>query len=156
MMSRLPIGIGILLVLLAACNQGHQPAGPEYFKSVQAWQKHREDGLRKPDSWLSLVGLFWLKPGVNTVGSGSSNDFVLPKGSAPERAGAFQLTGDTATYVASDKTKTNIDYGEEHPTVVRAGSVAMTVIKRRDRLGIRAKDRESPVLKSFKGTTFFP
>jgi uncharacterized protein (DUF1684 family) len=156
MISRLPIGIAVLAIFLVGCNPSRQTAGPEYYKSVQAWQKHREDGLRKPDNWLSLVGLFWLKPGVNTVGSGSSNDFVLPKGSAPERAGAFQLNGDTVTYVASDKTKTNIDYGEAHPTVVRAGSVAMTVIKRKDRLGIRAKDSESPVLKSFKGTTFFP
>src|SRR3954454_10406995 len=123
MISRLPIGIAVLAIFFIACNPSRQTAGPEYYQSVQAWQKHREDGLRKPDSWLSLVGLFWLKPGVNTVGSGSSNDFVLPKGSAPQRAGAFQLKGDTVTYVASDKTKTNIDYGEAHPTVVRAGSV---------------------------------
>src|SRR3954464_7817131 len=129
MYSRYPIGIVALLAFLTGCNPNHQAAGPEYYKSVEAWQKHRVDGLRKPDSWLSLVGLFWLKPGVNTVGSGSSNDFVLPRGSAPERAGAFQLNGDTVTYVASDKTKTNIDYGEAHPTVVRAGSVMMTVIK---------------------------
>ncbi|MFL6449809.1 MAG: DUF1684 domain-containing protein [Bryobacteraceae bacterium] len=156
MISRLPIGIGVLTVILAGCNPNRQAAGPEYFKSVEAWQKHREDGLRKPDSWLTLVGLFWLKPGANTVGAGSSNDFVLPKGSAPERAGAFELAGNTVTYTGSDKNKRTVDYDEEHPTVVRAGSVSMTVIKRKDRFGIRAKDSESPLLKNFKGTTFFP
>lgn len=156
MISRLPIGIGVLLVFLVGCNPNHQAAGPEYYKSVEAWQKHRVDGLRQPDSWLTLVGLFWLKPGVNTVGSGSSNDFVLPKGSAPERAGAFHLDGQTVTYVSSDRRKLPIEYGEEHPTVVKAGTVSMTVIKRQDRLGVRAKDSESPVLKNFKGSTFFP
>jgi uncharacterized protein (DUF1684 family) len=156
MTSRLPIGIGVLLVSLAACNEGHQAAGPEYYKSVQAWQKHRVDGLRKPDSWLTLVGLFWLKPGVNTVGSASSNDFVLPKSSAPERAGAFHLDGQTVTYLGSDGKKTPVDYGEADPTVVKTGTVSMTVIKRQDRLGVRAKDSESPVLKNFQGSTFFP
>jgi uncharacterized protein (DUF1684 family) len=141
---------------MAGCNPSRQTAGPDYYKSVEAWQKHRDAGLRKPDSWLTLVGLFWLKPGLNTIGSGNGNDFVLPKGSAPERAGAFQLDGTKVTYVASDKAKTPVEYGEDHPTVVRAGSVAMTVIKRKDRLGIRAKDSESPVLKNFKGSTFFP
>jgi uncharacterized protein (DUF1684 family) len=156
MMSRLPIGTGALLVFLTACNPSHETAGPEYYKSVEAWQKHRVDGLRRPDNWLSLVGLFWLKPGNNTIGSGSSNDFVLPKGSAPELAGTFRVDGDTVSYIAPDKNKTAMEYGEEHPTVVRAGSVSMTVIKRKDRLGVRAKDSESPVLKNFKGTTFFP
>jgi uncharacterized protein len=154
--SRLPIGIGALMIFMAGCNPGHQTAGPDYYKSVAAWQKHRKDGLRKPDSWLTLAGLFWLKPGLNTIGSGSGNDFVLPKGSVPERVGVFQLDGDKVTYIAADKTKTALDYGEANPTVVRAGSVAMTVIKRKDRLGIRAKNSESPVLKNFKGTTFFP
>jgi uncharacterized protein (DUF1684 family) len=156
MISRLPIGIGILLVFLIACNSNHQAAGPEYYKKIEAWQKHRVDGLRRPDSWLTLVGLFWLKPGVNTVGSGSSNDFVLPKGSAPEHAGAFKLDGQTVTYVSSDGKKTPVEYDEEHPTAVKAGTVSMTVIQRQDRLGVRAKDSESPVLKNFKGSTFFP
>ena len=43
-----------------------------------------------------------------------------------------------------------------HPTIVQAGTVSMTVIKRKDRLGMRAKDSDSPVLKNFKGSTFFP
>ncbi|MFL6416271.1 MAG: DUF1684 domain-containing protein [Bryobacteraceae bacterium] len=156
MYSRNSIGIVFLLVFLAACNPNRKAAGPEYYNSVQAWQKHRVDGLRKPDSWLTLVGLFWLKPGANTIGSGQKNDFVLPKGSAPERAGTFQVDGQRVTYIGTDKTQTPVDYGESDPTVIRAGTVAMTVIKREDRLGIRAKDSESPVLKNFKGSTFFP
>jgi uncharacterized protein (DUF1684 family) len=155
MIPRYSIGIIALVVFLAGCNPNHQTAGPEYYKSVEAWQKHRVDGLRKPDSWLTLVGLFWLKPGLNTIGSGDKNDFVLPKSSAPERIGAFQLDGTTVTFIAADKTKTPVTYGETDPTVVRAGTVAMTVIKRKDKLGIRAKDSESPVLKNFKGSTFF-
>src|SRR3954451_1864126 len=116
MIPRYSIGIIALVIFLAGCNPNHQTAGPEYYKSVEAWQKHRVAGLRKPDSWLTLAGLFWLKPGVNTVGSGSSNDFVLPKGSAPEHAGAFQMDGATVTYVGPDKSKTSMDHGEEKPT----------------------------------------
>jgi len=156
MISRYPIGIIVLIMFLAGCNPNHQTAGPEYYKSVEAWQKHRVDGLHKPDSWLTLVGLFWLKPGPNTIGTGEKNDFVLPKGSAPEKLGTFQLDGNKVTYIAADKTRTAIDYGEADPTVVRTGTVSLTVIKRKDKLGIRAKDSESPVLRKFKGSTFFP
>src|SRR3954453_17562533 len=155
MISRYPIGIIALLMFLAGCNPNHQTAGPEYYKSVEAWQKHRVDGLRKPDSWLTLVGLFWLKPGLNTIGSGDKNDFVLPKSAAPERVGAFQLDSDKVTYIAADKRRTPVNYEETDPTVVHAGTVSMTVIKRSGRLGVRAKDSDSPVLKHFKGSTFF-
>src|SRR4051794_19452861 len=115
-MSRLSIGIVISLAFSVGCNSAHKASGPEYVASVRAWQKHREDGLRKPDSWLTLVGLFWLKPGVNTIGSADSNDFILPKGSAPAHSGAFQLEGDKVTFLHPDKKVSAVAYAEEHPT----------------------------------------
>ena len=53
-MRRLLIGITALTALLMADS---------YTDSILAWQHHRDAGLRSPNGWLTLVGLFWLKPG---------------------------------------------------------------------------------------------
>jgi uncharacterized protein len=154
-MSRFSIGIAVFL-MLTGCNASRKAAGPEYFEAIRAWQKHRDDGLRSENGWLTLVGLFWLKPGANTVGSGPANDLALPKRSAPERAGRFELAGDKVTFIRPDKSSIAVSYSEDQPTVIQTGSVSMTVIKRLDKLGVRAKDSASPVLKNFKGMSYFP
>ena len=37
---------------------------------VEAWKLDRDQRLRRPDGWLTLVGLWWLAEGDNAVGSG--------------------------------------------------------------------------------------
>ena len=151
MMVRFLIGIAVLAGLLVA---------GDYSETIRAWHKHREVGLRAPDSWLTLVGLFWLKQGDNTIGSADHNDFVLPKNTAPEHAGKLHLEGKTVTYIKADGKKETLSYSEsetdDKPTIAHAGRVSFFVIKRGDKLAIRAKDSESPVLKNFTGLDYFP
>jgi hypothetical protein len=131
-------------------------SAPSYEASIRTWQAHREAGLRAPDSWLTLVGLFRLKPGDNTIGSAQSNDFVLPEGSAAAHVGRFHMSGGKITFAAADGSSRILSYDEERPDVVHTGTVSFYVIKRGDQFFVRAKDGASPVLKSFRGTTFFP
>ena len=37
----------------------------EHVRSVQEWRAVREDRLRSPEGWLTLVGLYWLEQGEN-------------------------------------------------------------------------------------------
>ncbi len=127
-----------------------------YRDTIHQWQLERDAKLRKPDSWLTLVGLYWLKLGVNTVGSGTQNDLVLPKGSAAEHAGEFRLEGDRISFRGADGTSREVSYDEEKPDPVRSGTTILMVIKRGDRFAIRAKDSASPVLKNFRGLKYFP
>jgi uncharacterized protein (DUF1684 family) len=138
----------------------------DYEQKIRAWQDHRNNGLSSPDGWLTLVGLFWLKPGENSIGSAPTNDFVLPKG-APEHVGSLRLSGQTVTFTnladssvrVNDQPSTHpvkLSYDEDHPDVVHAGAISFYVIKRAKRLGIRAKDSQSQVLKQFHGMEFFP
>jgi uncharacterized protein (DUF1684 family) len=131
-------------------------AASTYRDSIRAWQQHRDAGLRASDSWLTLVGLFWLKPGDNTIGSASSNDFVLPKGSAPPRVGRLHVEAGQVRFIDAGGVSRTLSYSEENPDVVRAGSISFYVIRRGDRLAVRAKDSASQVLKSFRGMTYFP
>src|SRR6185437_1795223 len=127
-----------------------------YEDSIRTWQKQREAGLRSPDGWLTLVGLFWLKPGDNTIGSAASNDFVLPKSSAPAKVGLIHLKGSTITFTADSGTVRKLSYDEEKPDVVHAGTVSFYIIKRDGRFAVRARDSASPTLKNFRGMTYFP
>lgn len=144
-------------VVLGACShQKQQMSSASYDQSIRAWQKHRDVGLRSPDGWLTLVGLCWLKPGVNTIGSGENNDCVLPKASVPEKVGTLDWKGDEVMFTGAGDKPRKLSYDEDHPDIIRTGTVSFYVMKRLDKLVVRAKDSASPVLKSFKGVTCFP
>lgn len=146
-MSRLLIGL-VGLMLLASST---------YTDDVRAWQAARDKKLRSEDGWLTLVGLFWLKPGDNTIGSDASNDFPLPKGSAPAHAGTLRLEGEKVTFIAADGASRILNYShEQKPDVVKVGSVSFVIIKRGDKLAVRARDSKSAVLKHFTGMKYFP
>ena len=157
------------MVLLAMTLSAKTTTGPaaSYAQSIHEWQQQRNAKLRSPNGWLTLVGLFWLKPGASSIGSANANDFVLPKGSVPAKLGLLTLTGDQVTFTneAGPAVTVNgkpvskpvtLSYDEDKPDVVRSGTVSFYVIKRGDQFGIRAKDSESPTLKSFKGVKSFP
>jgi uncharacterized protein (DUF1684 family) len=150
-MARYLIGIAIFALMSLAGTTA------SYTDSIKAWQEHRNAGLRKPDSWLTLVGLFWLNHGDNTIGSSTTNNFVLPKSSAPEHVGTLHLEGTKITFHPADGSAPRpLSYDDEKPDIIQAGSVSFFVIKRGDRFAIRAKDSQSPTLKNFAGLTFFP
>lgn len=162
-MYRISIGFLVILGILSASAVTRS----SYTESIRAWQKHRDVGLRSPDGWLTLVGLFWLTSSGNTIGSADSNDFVLPKGSVPAHVGNLQLKdrkviftnlGGSVVTVNGKPVSSDIalSYDEEKPDVVKAGSVSFFVIERSGKLAVRAKDSASPVLKNFKGLTYFP
>ena len=149
-MYRILIGIAGIVAFVAMAPDSN------YVDSVRQWQAKRDAGLRKPDSWLTLVGLFWLKPGDNTIGSADDNALVLPKGSASAHLGKLHLAGTAVTYTDPHGATKTLSYDEKNPDVVKAGSISFYVIKREDQFAVRAKDSASPVLKNFTGMKYFP
>jgi hypothetical protein len=158
------------LLLAAACGRPAPPPPPpaDWQPGLEKWRAEREDGLRRPNGWLSLIGLWWLQPGETPFGSDPSLPIALPAGSAPERAGLLVLEGDAVTLrpapgagvtvngaPATDGTVLAPDASGK-PDVVGAGRITFTVIRRGDRLGIRAKDPESPAVARFRGLAWYP
>src|SRR6516164_2969456 len=68
-----------------------QASPTSYQQEIEQWRHRYEAALRADGGWLTLAGLFWLREGENTVGTGGKNSFVLPKGSAPILAGIFEF-----------------------------------------------------------------
>lgn len=141
--------------------------GEDYLKEIEAWHKRRDEGLRKEDSWLTLVGLHWLSEGANRFGSAKSgNDIVLPKG-APEKAGVLSRAGEKVTLTpiapmtidakpVSGETPLANDSEENGPTIVQMGSMRFQIIKRGDRIGVRVKDAQAETRTHFQGLEYFP
>ena len=158
-----------LLAVLAGCtpNTRETVDSPDYEQEILAYRQAREDRLRTPDGWLSLVGLHWLQQGRNTFGSDPSNRVVLPVGQAPGVAGGLQVTGSQVTInvepgvaiTADGQPVASLDLrsdAEGDPTILQLGSLQFHVIDRAGRLGIRVKDSESEALKNFTGLDYYP
>jgi uncharacterized protein (DUF1684 family) len=153
----------LLLPLLLAAT------APSYQSSVEQWRAHRELELRKPDGWLSLAGLFWLKDGPNTAGAAPHSTVALPSSGAPSRAGVFSLHNRRVTFhptpgvrilvngkPASTTVVLKSDAGNQTPDIVQAGQILMLVIERGDRIGIRVKDPNAEARRNFHGLRWYP
>jgi uncharacterized protein (DUF1684 family) len=131
---------------------------------IQTWRQHRIERLTAPTGWLSLVGLDWLKEGVNTLGSAKGSFILLPK--APAHLGTITLMGGKATIVLDPGAGATID-GEkksggdllddthEKPTTIAFGSVSFYLVQRGDKFGLRIKDSEAETRKHFAGIDNF-
>src|SRR5258708_11009298 len=72
----------VILTSVGANAAGNDDA---WRKEIADWRAARLERLKSPYGWPSLIGLEWLKDGVNTVRSGSDNPIVNAKAPAPLR-----------------------------------------------------------------------
>lgn len=137
-----------------------------YRREIERWYAARIERLTAPDGWLSLIGLEWLSPGTNTIGSAAGNDIVIAK--APAHLGTVEWAQDGTLIVmldpAGDATIDGkresraplIDDGHPNPTVVAFGTVSFIAIERSGRKGLRIRDSAAPARTEFRGIERFP
>ncbi|HMJ68542.1 MAG TPA: DUF1684 domain-containing protein [Cyclobacteriaceae bacterium] len=160
-----------------ACTPGDKPTEQQLIDhktDVDAWYNKRIEDLKSNNGWLNLAGLFWLNEGINSFGSDEGNDIVFPSGKIAGKAGYFMVKGGMVTLIPSKDAGITI-YGQPvqkdvvvfHPdsaravkqlqgSITRHGSLEWHVIRRDDKMGIRLRDLESDVLKSFRGIERYP
>jgi uncharacterized protein (DUF1684 family) len=160
--------VAAVAVALAGAGPDGAPQAPSPYRAeIEAWRGQREARLKAEGGWLSLAGLFWLEEGENTFGSGAGNKIVLPPGSAPDSAGVFELRGGQASVRLEPGVSATVagrpsasgplrSDASGSPDVLSLGRLSLHVIERSGRMGIRVKDPESPVRRSFKGLQWFP
>ncbi len=167
--ARAAATLSLLAVLLAAaCARKAPVVDPAYRAEIEAWRAARVAALTAPDGWLTLAGLYWLKPGPNRFGSGPGNEIVLPGAGIAGAAGAIDLRPDGAAVLepapGAAVTVGGAATGERPlrsdrdgaPDVVALGTYRFYVIDRAGTLGVRVKDTASPARAHFKGIAHFP
>ena len=140
-----------------------------YRQGVEQWRDDRVARLTAPDGWLSLIGLEWLNPGDNRLGSAADNDIVLKAG--PKHLGVIKLAADGGMQLtlAADSSALIDGKAVEHaaliddahaggadPTTVSFGTANFFAIDRGGRKGLRVKDTDAPTRQHFRGIESFP
>jgi uncharacterized protein (DUF1684 family) len=155
-------------ILFAALTLFHLQAGSQDYRAeIQQWRRYRLAALQADDGWLTVVGLFWLKEGRNTVGAGPANDIVLPKGSAPGLVGDFEFQSGKTTFRAANGVEITVNAKPAStatlkpdtsgaPDMLRIRDLTMYVIERGGRYAIRLKDKNSEARRNFHGLDYFP
>ena len=161
------LGGGLLAVSLIAAEVAKtEVAKDPYTAEIEAWRTQRVQLLTKPDGWLSLIGLHFLKTGENTVGTAPDNAVVLAKG--PAHLGVFNLADNGTVHVMFNPgTEIKVD-GQPvlaatlrddqrgRPTMVTVGTVSLYVIDRDGKRALRVKDSDAATRTHFLGIDYFP
>jgi hypothetical protein len=137
-----------------------------YAEHVTSLRAERVAELTKPDGWLTVVGLNFLDPGKNSIGSAAGNQVVLA--GLPAQLGTLTLSPANTAAFASAGGGVSIDgkkasEGALRPdgqgvkaTVVSWGTVSFYLIERGGRLAVRSKDSEAARRTHFLGLDYFP
>lgn len=137
-----------------------------YQREIDAWRHARRERLLAPDGWLSLVGLPWLEPGANSIGSAPDNAVVVA--TLPPHLGTvvWHANGDVEVQLAAGSggrigdsgqdTAILLDDGHSEPTIVHAGTTSFYLVRRGERVGLRVKDPQAPTRTHFGGLDYFP
>ena len=158
------LAIGLVMILdVAGAAAGPGP----YEAGVERWRADRQASLKADDGWLTVAGLFWVRPGETTVGSDPGCDVVLPT-SAPARVGVLSLhEGGRASFAVEPGVAVKraadafaggairSDAGGK-ADVLAVGDLRLILIKRGGRHAIRLKDNRSALREQFQGLTWYP
>jgi len=142
-------------------------ADAQYLAQHATFKDRRATSIYGPEGWGTLVGLFWLRQGINTMGSNPEGQVVFPADRALALIGNIVVDGDSAWVVPEPNATLMVDgriltaptglYGPNSPTVyITHETIKAHVIERSGRLALRAQDSAHPFRTSFSGIPYYP
>ncbi|MBV8630665.1 MAG: DUF1684 domain-containing protein [Silvibacterium sp.] len=155
----------VLAFAVAALIFADVPA--DWKTGLLAWRSYREQRLAAPDGWLTLVGLEWLKPGANTIGSSPDNRIRLS--AAPEHLAVIEVSGSDIRLVppaggfpagvqldgAPAQPARLADDEAQNPSKLTTGTLTILLLHRGDRYALRIKDSQAPTRLNFHGLHWY-
>ncbi|NJN18973.1 MAG: hypothetical protein HC822_23305 [Oscillochloris sp.] len=138
-----------------------------YDDELLAWRQMLDERLRAEDGWLTLIGLHWLPEGTSTIGSDPACTVVLPADAAPPLVATLIRNGDQVFIKPAAGAEVRVNDGpipdrplfsdqEDEPDLVQIGRIALLVLARGERLGVRLRDPQNPARHHFSGRRWFP
>src|SRR5215469_3214762 len=144
-MTRIAVWLALVMPILAG----------DYASEIADFRAARERSISSPDGWSSLVGLSWLKEGLNRVGADPASEVPLPS-SVPLRVGTIILKGGRADFRPAPGVKIAAQEMKEDSTMLAVGTVKFFLIRRGEKFGIRVKDSDAPARKEFTRLSWYP
>lgn len=156
------------VVIMATGILGAAALDPQYAKSILDYRTNIEKTLKSDTGWLTVAGLYWLKPGETTVGTAAGNTFVLPAGKAPAKTATLRFDGKKVTLKAEPGSGIQVNgkpFSEgpvqddslgKDADKITVGDLTMTVIERGGKYGIRLRDKSSKYRKEFTHRSWYP
>jgi uncharacterized protein (DUF1684 family) len=149
-------------------------------QNLAAWRKQREMQVSARDGWLTLAGLEWLKPGVNTIGSAADNTIHLPPQAPAHMAlltvmggghsGANAKTSDATVIQLLSPTggfppdftvdgepprEGSLQLERANAATMAWRGLSLAILRRGDRFVLRIKDADSPMRTAFNGLNWY-
>jgi hypothetical protein len=168
-MTKISLRLAAPLAALAAAALAQTADDRAAFEKANAeWRQWRLERLTSETGWTTLIGLAWLVPGENRLGSAPGSELALPADKAPARVGLVFLEDGKVTLRPEPGAGLTIggqpvtapvqlasDQAEE-PTLVDLGSINFYVVVRGGKFGLRIRDREAKLRREFPGLDYFP
>jgi uncharacterized protein len=141
-------------------------ANVDYENGILKWRQEMDKNLRRENGWLALAGLFWLRKGINTIGSDPESDILLPR-RAPSRLGTFAFDEDDVTLNVEaslpvevngvETTSVRLDADQEDvPSFITFNGMRMVVVRRSKGVGIRVWDNTREERRVFPSREWYP
>jgi uncharacterized protein (DUF1684 family) len=163
------LAAAVSLASLPALTQNALPADTaQWRQDLAAWRTQREAAISAPDGWLTLIGLEWLKPGVNTVGSAADNQIRI-RAQVPDHIGLLTVTAKSLQILAptggfppdlaidgAPAREGLLAADDAKPNTIAWHGLTMVVLHRGTRYALRIKDADSPTRAAFHGLNWYP
>ena len=136
-------------------------------KGVDNWRAQREHEIAAPDGWLTLVGLEWLKAGVNSFGTAQDNTIKI-RAQAPPHFGLLTVSGNMVQLLSPSggfpadfqldskpPREGTLSANDAKPSTLTWHGLTMVVLPRGGRYALRIKDADSPTRTGFHGLHWY-
>ena len=139
----------------------------QWRHDLDGWRAQREHDLAAPDGWLTLIGLEWLQPGVNSFGAAADCRIKI-RAHAPEHFGLLTVSGKTVQLLApaggfpadfqldgKPAREGTLSAEDAKPSTLTWHGLTMVVLPRGGRYALRIKDADSPTRTAFRGLHWY-
>ncbi len=146
------LGLVVSLVFGVDANMRSAPGG---VSEAAAFHAQRLKELSAPDGWLTLVGLLWLDEGDHTVGSAADNAVRTPP-NWPAHLGVFSRQGKVVRFQPPSGAAQKVDLSKGDASPFAVGRFSFQLIIRGDHVGLRLKDPEAELRRTFHDIPTYP
>lgn len=150
--------VGVLMLL--ACATASEP------RDWKKWKAKRLESVAGTNGWTTLIAREWLPEGRSGLGSGPTNAIRVPAGRGAESMGVFTRLSRVVRFEAADGVQATVSGKPAQsiqmvsdtnavPTKLLIGGLAIQLIERGEKFGIRIRDPQSAARRHFKGLQTF-